>query len=109
MLAESASEGHVRQCTAVMLNALHASVRGLTKQFEVVLGMAAGPLGNPDNSTLLLQQLEVVGVQLLLSHAVHHSHELLDANLTLLLRALQTTLLTCCLHTKTTPALAIRH
>ena len=56
----------------------------LTKQLKVVIRSAACSLGDARHPRGLLQQLDVVGVQLLLCHAVHHGHELLDAHLALL-------------------------
>ena len=56
-----------------------------TKQLQVIFRPAACTLGDASDPGGLLQQLDVIGVQLLLSHAVHHGHELLDAHLTLLI------------------------
>lgn len=57
--------------------------------------MASSTLGDTCYPCGLLQHLDVIGVQLLLSHAVHHGHELFDTHLTLLFRALQVSDATC--------------
>ena len=57
----------------------------LTKQLKVVLRSPASSFADASHSGGLLQYLDLVGVQLKLSHAIHHGHELLDTNLTLLI------------------------
>ena len=60
------------------------SRRTLTKQLLVVLRAAPSPPGDAQNPAGLGQHLDVIRVELLLGHAVHHRHELLDSHLALL-------------------------